>query len=173
MAIFSVRVPDSAAARFDAAARSAGGRSALLRRLIGEAGDNESGLREQERGARNGGRFMVRLRPAEAQAIRLAAAGMSVSPSGWIAALVGRHVARRPSFPRAQEAILLAILAEVHRIGVNVNQIARALNTAVLEGRVLDLELQAVEDLRGELRAHLTGLREAFEGNLAYWKVGE
>ena len=43
------------------------------------------------------------------------------------------------------------------------------MNTAVLEGRVLNTQLTAVDDLRRELRAHIAGLREAFEGNLTYW----
>ena len=62
--------------------------------------------------------------------------------------------------------------SELRRIGVNVNQIARALNTAGMEGRVLDLELGSLEDLRREIRAHMLALREAFEGNLAYWDAG-
>ena len=55
---------------------------------------------------------------------------------------------------------LLSILA---------NQIARALNTAVIEGKVLELEIAYLDALRTELRAHMFTLREAFEGNLAYW----
>jgi len=50
-----------------------------------------------------------------------------------------------------------------------IQSVARALNTAVLEGRVLDTELGAVDDFRRELRAHLAGLGEAFAGNHAYW----
>ena len=61
--------------------------------------------------------------------------------------------------------------AELHHIGVNVNQIARALNTAVMEGKVLDLEVAYLDALRTELRAHMFTLREAFEGNLAYWAI--
>ena len=64
---------------------------------------------------------------------------------------------------------LAAIQGDLRRIGVNANQIARALNTAVLEGKVLDLELAYLNDLRAEIRAHMLALREAFEGNLAYW----
>ena len=64
---------------------------------------------------------------------------------------------------------LLAVQGEVRRIGVNVNQIARALNTAVMEGKVLDLEVAYLADLQIELRAHMSALRGAFEGNLAYW----
>ncbi|MFN3486396.1 MAG: hypothetical protein ACK44W_13075 [Planctomycetota bacterium] len=37
MSVLSVRVPDELAARFDAAAAPAGGRSALLHRLVREA----------------------------------------------------------------------------------------------------------------------------------------
>ena len=68
-------------------------------------------------------------------------------------------------------AALIAIQAEYRRIGVNVNQITRALNTAVLEGKVLDLELAYLADLRTELRVHLSSLRAAFDGNQAYWSA--
>lgn len=169
VAVFSVRVPDRIAARFDAVAAGAGGRSALVRRLIeGSLNDGAEAPREAK-GRRDGGRFMVRLRAAEASGVRRGAAEMSLSPSGWIAALVRRRVCGAPRFASADERALLAILAEVHRIGVNANQVARALNTAVLAGRVLDLEIAAVDAMRRELGAHLAGLRGAFEGNLAYW----
>ena len=46
---------------------------------------------------------------------------------------------------------------------------ARALNTAVMEGEVLDLEVAYLADLQTELHAHMATLRGAFEGNLAYW----
>jgi hypothetical protein len=36
---------------------------------------------------------------------------------------------------------------------------------------VLDLEVAYLDALRTELRAHMFTLREAFEGNLAYWQV--
>ena len=46
------------------------------------------------------------------------------------------------------------------------------MNTAVLEGAVLDLELAQLAAFGDEIRAHLAGLRAAFEGNLAYWSDG-
>jgi hypothetical protein len=95
------------------------------------------------------------------------AAGLS--PNAWSAAVLRRRLAHRPTFPNDQRIALIAIHGEIHRIGVNVNQIARALNTAVMEGKVLDLELSSLGDLRRELRAHVLALREAFDGNLAYW----
>ncbi|MBS0412691.1 MAG: plasmid mobilization relaxosome protein MobC [Proteobacteria bacterium] len=169
MAMFSVRVSDDAAQRFDAAAMAFGGRSALLRRLI-DAACGPAG------GAPCAGpiprplRLMVRLRAEDAAAVAAEARAMGLRPSTWVAALVSHRVRGRPRFRPPEEDALLAIHSEVHRIGVNVNQIARALNTAILEGQVLDLELSYLDALRGELRAHLASLREAFEGNLAYWQ---
>jgi hypothetical protein len=97
------------------------------------------------------------------------AAAMGLTPNGWAAALIRHRLHGKPTFPHVEATALLAIQGEVRRIGVNVNQIARALNTAVLEGKVLDLEMASLDDLCTELRAHMFTLREAFEGNLAYW----
>ena len=94
---------------------------------------------------------------------------MGLTPNGWAAALIRNRLHGRPTFRRPDGVALLAIQGEVRRIGVNVNQIARALNTAVMEGKVLDLEVAYLADLQTELRAHMSTLRGAFEGNLTYW----
>ena len=169
MATFSVRVSDELAARFDAAAGLAGGRSALLRRLI--AGTAGGPLASPVRGPRTALRLMVRLSAEDAAGVEAEARAFGLRRSAWVAALVRRRVRGRPTFPRPDELALIAMQTELRRIGVNVNQIARAMNTAVLEGRVLAAELAYIDDLRRELRAHIGGLREAFEGNLAYWDV--
>jgi hypothetical protein len=166
---FSVRVSERQAAHFDAAAAAKGGRSARLRQLIEAEGCGAPAAGSSSADPRNGGRFLVRLRAGDAEAVRREAQEMCLSPSGWIAALVARRVAGRPRLPPRQAAALLGVAAEVHRIGVNANQIARALNTAVAGGRGLELEVAAIEAFRRELRAGLVGLHAAFEGNLAYW----
>lgn len=114
---------------------------------------------------------MVRLAPADAAGVDREAAAMGLRRAAWVAALVRRRVRDRPTFSRSDELSLIAIQTELRRIGVNVNQIARAMNVAAGAGEVLDLELAYLDDLRAEIRDHMTGLREAFEGNLAYWKV--
>lgn len=96
---------------------------------------------------------------------------MALTPNGWVAALIRHRLHGTPTFRPGEAVPLLAIQGEVRRIGVNVNQIARALNTAVMEGKVLDLEMTYLDALRTELRAHMLTLREAFEGNLAYWAL--
>jgi hypothetical protein len=120
-------------------------------------------------GRRDAARLMVRLGAHEARHVTDQALAMSLPRAAWVAALVRRHATGAPRFSRSDELVLLAIHGEIRRIGVNVNQIARALNTAVMEGRVLDTELGAVADLGRELRAHIEGLSAAFAGNLAYW----
>ncbi|WP_293454601.1 plasmid mobilization relaxosome protein MobC [Phenylobacterium sp.] len=168
--MLSARVTRDLAARFDAAAAPVGGRSALLRRLVeSAAGAGPPAASPTAPGRRDAMRLMVRLAAPEARHVRDQAAALSLPRAAWVAALVRRHASGAPRFARPDELALIAIHGEVRRIGVNVNQIARALNTAVMEGRVLELELGAVDDLRGELAAHIAGLGEAFAGNLAYW----
>ena len=172
MANFNVRVPDDLAARFDGWAGDVGGRSPALRRLIAQAcsGAGSGGPGAGALGCRPR-KLTVRLTALDSLGLDAAAAEMGLTPNAWAAALVRRRLRDRPTFGSSDVAPLFAIQSELRRIGVNVNQIARALNTAVLEGRVLDTELTAVDDLRRELRAHMGGLREAFAGNLAYWEV--
>lgn len=95
--MFSVRVSDELAARFDAAAATAGGRSALLRTLILRAAEGAPVTPSRPPGPRSAARLMVRLGPAEAAYVEAAAAAMGLRRAGWVAALVRRHATGRPS----------------------------------------------------------------------------
>jgi hypothetical protein len=169
VSVLSVRVSDDLAVRFDAAADPVGGRSALLYRLVDGAAAPVAETSGAPRFRRNAARLMVRLAAPDAVHVGREAAALGQPRATWVAALVHRHAVGGARFARPDELILIATQGELRRIGVNVNQIARALNTAVMEGRVLDLELSYLDDLRREMRGHLTAVREAFEGNLAYW----
>ncbi|MBP7703767.1 MAG: plasmid mobilization relaxosome protein MobC [Caulobacter sp.] len=169
--MFNVRLDDDLADRFDAVAALEGGRSALLRRLIADATSAAARPASVSVGPRGGARVMVRLTALDAAGVDAAAAAMGLSRAGWVAALVRRRVRGRPTFPRPEALTLIAIQVELRRVGINVNQIARALNTAVMEGRVLDAELAWARSLRAEIRDHIAGLREAFDGNLVYWET--
>ncbi|HEX6858804.1 MAG TPA: plasmid mobilization relaxosome protein MobC [Caulobacteraceae bacterium] len=167
MAIINVRVPDEMVARFDGWAAERGGRSAALRRLIDRACPAAPPTPAQ-RIARPM-KLTVRLSPTDSYGLHAAAAEMGLTRSAWAAALIRRRLTHRPTFSQSDGLALAAIQSDLRRIGVNANQIARALNTAVLEGKVLDLELAYLDDLRAEIRGHMHALREALEGNLAYW----
>ncbi|HEY3949610.1 plasmid mobilization relaxosome protein MobC [Phenylobacterium sp.] len=169
--MFSVRVPDDLASRFDGVAAGFGGRSARLRQLIegacAVAGPQVKAAPEP----RTAMRMMVRLAAPEARHVATESARLALPRAAWVAALVRRHARGVPTFSRPDELAVIAIQSELRRIGVNVNQIARALNTAVMEGRVLEAELGEVAAFRRELRDHLLAVREAFQGNLTYWDV--
>ena len=167
MATLSLRIADDDLARFDAWAGGQGGRAPVLRRLMAEVAAAPSP--SAERLPPRPHKLTVRLTGEDGRGLADAAGAMGLTPSAWAAAVIRYRLHGRPTFAPAGETVLIAIQTEYRRIGVNVNQIARALNTAVLEGKVLDLELAYLENLRTELRAHLSTLREAFTGNLAYW----
>ncbi len=173
MALFNVRLSDDLAARFDAWAGAHGGRSAALRQAIDKAcaavqANSEPPTRPSPRPIK----LTVRLRADDSRGLGAAAAEMGLTPNAWAAALIRRRLRGRPTFRRSDELALISIHAELRRIGVNVNQIARAMNTAVVEGQVLDLELAYLDDLRAEIRGHMAALVEAFKGNLDYWDAG-
>ncbi|MBP7705090.1 MAG: plasmid mobilization relaxosome protein MobC [Caulobacter sp.] len=169
MAVINLRLPDDLADRFAAVAALEGGRAVLLRRLIGEAVDAASSGSSAGPQHRSAGRVTVRLSAPEFAALDREAAAMGLSRARWLAALARRCLLGKPTFARADALTLLTIQGELRRVGVNVNQIARALNTALMEGRVLDSELAWMRSLKAEIRDHIGGLREAFDGNLAYW----
>jgi hypothetical protein len=172
MTDFKLRLSDDLAARFDGWASDRGGRSPALRYLIEQASGADAPSREAP--VRLGPRpvkLTVRLAAADGRGLDAAATEMGLTRNAWAAALIRRRLHARPTLRRSDELSLLAMQTELRRIGVNVNQIARALNTAVMEGKVLDLELAYLDDLRAEIRAHMAALHGAFEGNLGYWQV--
>jgi len=171
MVMFCVRVPDNQAERFDQAAYLAGGRSVVLRRLIVDWAAGPRPATVPARRFATEARVMVRLSAPDAAALDQEVAILGMRRASWIASLVRRRLRGRPSLERREELAVFAVQGELRRIGVNINQIARALNTAVLEGRVLDLELDEVRALGREIRAHMTAIGEAFAGNLAYWET--
>lgn len=169
MAMFSLRLEDDLAARFDAAARIHGGRSARLRQLVrAEAAASLAPSGASPTSAART-RLMVRLQTSDAAFVAEEATAMGLRPATWVAALVAQRAGEELRYSAEAERALIAAHGEIHRIGVNVNQIARALNTAVLEGRVLDLEMDELASLRSELAGHVADIRASASAQLAYW----
>ena len=168
VANLSVRLPDDLLSRFDSWAGAQGGRAPALRRLMVEA------VREAPTSVRRlplrPHKLTVRLAADDARDLEWEASKIGLTPNAWAAAVLRRRLGGKPTFPRDQALAMIATQAELRRIGVNVNQIARALNVAFMEGRVLELELGALTGLGQEIRGHILGLRAGFEGNLAYWR---
>lgn len=165
----TVRLPPDLIPRFDRAAAQAGGRSRLLRRLIEGAAQAPVPDAAPAPRVPLSGKLTLRLAPEELQLLEARAAQADLSRTQWAVALLRRRLHGRPQLTPAETLALIEIRRELRRIGVNINQIARAMNTAVLEGAVLDLELAQLGAFQSEIGAHVGALGEAFAGNLAYW----
>ncbi len=111
----------------------------------------------------------LRLAADELALLEAEAARTGLSRTQWSVALIRRRLHDRPQLAPSDAIAFIGVQRELRRIGVNVNQIARALNTAVLESRVLDLEVAQLDAFATEIRGHLSGLQKAFRGNLDYW----
>ena len=115
------------------------------------------------------GKLTLRLTERELGLLEVEAATVGLSRTQWAVSLVRRRLDGRAQFTPPEALALIECRRELRRIGVNVNQIARALNTAVMEGSVLGLELAQLDAHQAELRGWVAALGEAFGGNLAYW----
>lgn len=165
----TLRVSADLIRRFDAAAVDQGGRSRLLRRLMEGAARKPFPERPAAPAEPRSGKLTVRLTDREMALLQAEAASVGLSRTQWSASLIRRRLEGRAPFTPPEAMALIECRRELRRIGVNVNQIARALNTAVLEGAVLGLELAQIDAYQAELRGWVEALGEAFEGNLAYW----
>ncbi len=165
----TLRLPPDLTRRFDAAAAGQGGRSRLLRRLMEGAAQAPLPAPEEGPPVVRSGKLTLRLGETDLHLLEVEAATMGLSRTQWSAALIRRRLHDRPQFSRPEALALIEVRRELRRIGVNVNQIARALNTAVMDGAVLDLELAQLGAFQAEISVWIDALGEAFEGNLAYW----
>ena len=165
----TVRLPPDLIRRFDAAAAERGGRSRLLRRLV--EGAAEPALPEPEESSPTGrtGKLTLRLGMADLAQLTTEAEAMGLSRTQWSVALIRARLHRRLQLAPPEAVALIEIRRELRRIGVNINQIARALNTAVVDGAVLDLELNQLGAFQAELGAWVEAVGDAFRGNLDYW----
>lgn len=165
----TLRVSPDLTRRFDAAAADQGGRSRLLRRLMEGAAQAALPAPAEAPSAPRFGKLTLRLGEADLRLLEVEAAAVGLSRTQWSVALIRRRLHDRPQFNRPEAQALIEVRRELRRIGVNINQIARALNTAVMDGVVLDLEVAQLGVFQAEIAAWIEALGEAFEGNLAYW----
>ncbi|NPD70348.1 plasmid mobilization relaxosome protein MobC (plasmid) [Lichenicola cladoniae] len=165
--LLSVWVPGDLAARFKAWARGTeGGASAALRRLILQAVDGVEPSLPLGATARQIG---VRLKDAERVALLRAAQARRTTPANWLRSLAIVHLGRRPQWNDPEAAELREIGMEVRRVGNNLNQLARAMNVAVLAGEYPPGQGDAAREGAELLRVELRRLMAIYTGNFDYW----
>ena len=135
---------------FSALAATEGGKSALLRRLIADALNASSRrILRRCRSARPQ-KVTVRFRESEMRQLAEVSHQRGMTRTGWIVALVRSRLGSPVQHSPDEHAALRAIVRELNRIGGNINQIARAANTSVLQGRAVEPDLSAIR--RGQIR---------------------
>lgn len=167
----TLRLPPDLARRFDAAAATRGGRSRYLRAVMEAAAQAPLPTPEQGQLGARSAKLTIRLQDKDMALLEAEAGRAGLLRTQWAVMLIRRRLHGHLQLTPPEAMALIDIRRELHRIGVNVNQITRALNTAVMEGDVLNLEITQLAAFAAEIRGHLGGLDQAFAGNLAYWST--
>ena len=171
--LLSTWVPETTAAAFHARARTEGGASALLRRLVAETVD--PGLHGASfealapAGSGRGEQIGIRLKGDERRALNEAASTRGTTPANWVRALAIVHLARKPQWSTAELSELREVFKELRRIGTNVNQIARALNVAQQTGQYPPHQHLAVQEAANTIRSEMRRVVAMMTGNFDYW----
>ena len=166
--LLSTWVPAELASRFKAWARSnKGGASAELRDLVTVAMDSREA--PAPAGRAKAYSVNVRLREAERLALIEAAHARGTSPANWLRSLAIAHLGRRPQWNPAEVEALRELFGEVRRIGNNVNQIARAINTAAHSGDYPAYQGEAAREAAELVRLEMRRIVAVMSGNFDYW----
>ncbi|MGB5085447.1 MAG: MobC family plasmid mobilization relaxosome protein [Methylocystis silviterrae] len=171
MALISLRLDDDVAARFAALAVTEGGKSALLRRLITDALDVRSPCSAPLQIGRPE-KVTLRFRESEMRQLAEIVQRRGMTRTGWIVALVRARLGSPVQTCPDERESLRAIVRELNRIGANINQIARAANAGVQQGRESEVGLSEIREAKAVVESALTELRRIFEDNAEYWRAG-
>jgi len=165
-------VDDDLAERFSALAQTHGGKSALLRRLLTMAteGQGESKPPELPDPAGRAVHLSVRLSQNEVAEVRKAAAARGMKPGQWLRSVVRVRLGAGTQYTAAELHQLRALTNQVRKIGVNLNQITRAVNEARLEHAPVSVDTKALEAARAEVTKTLTALHLMARGNVRAWE---
>lgn len=109
-----------------------------------------------------GGRVDLRLRPADRRELDGRIASRGLSRARYVMRLLRSHLWGAPQFDAGELAALRAANRELTMVGINLNQIARAMNVDVVDRRPFELEL-----LLPELRRAVAGLRDSVRSLIA------
>jgi len=166
--LITFRLDADVAERFKAAARATdGGASQALTRMVAallEDVDVASPV-----GVGRGRMLSVRFRDEERAALTVAARSRETTPTNWVRSLALVHLMQRPQWNRAELDEIREVAREARRIGANVNQIARAVNVAAMEGQCPPDAGQAAKDAAEEMNAVTRRLAGIVTGNFDYW----
>lgn len=115
-------------------------------------------------------RVTARLRPAEGRAVRRAAEARGMLVGQWLRALIRVRLGKGTQYSVSEQLALRGLAAEVSRVGVNLNQLVRAVNEARKMGKPLPADPAAIEQAKATVERTLGALEGMARGNVRYWE---
>jgi len=157
--------------RFTALARAHGGKSALLRRLVslavnGPAAEQSNVMPDPSGRAVH---LSVRLSANEVGEVKKAAKARGMKPSQWLRSVVRVRLGAGTQYNAAELHELRALTNQVRKIGINLNQVTRAMNEARLKQVPFDVDVKLLNATREEVRKTLAELQSMARGNVRNW----
>jgi predicted DNA binding CopG/RHH family protein len=168
-----VRLSEAAADAFKSKAELRGGASAVLRSLMADYAAGQSEPTEEAKGpalAKTTSKLTVRLTAQELAALRAEAAGQGLTPSRWGARALRARLTGQITFSRPEASALVEIAQQIARIGANLNQIARALNTDALRSERDCFTADEVRELAAQVMDFRADIRAAMRQKADYWR---
>ena len=115
----------------------------------------------------------VRLTPQERDVVRVTAAQKGMAPATWVRSLVRAHVSRRPQWGEFERQSLATVVGALGKIGSNVNQIARAMNVAVIKGEYPAGQGTEARTAAADVKKSINHLGHLVARDLDYWGVSD
>jgi hypothetical protein len=175
-AMLSIRLDAGALSALDSFAVGRGGRSAILRQMIEQVLEENSGrpLLERREGIAHN-RVSLRFTDAEISVIEYRASQRSTNRSGWIKALVRRHLALKSRVDDGLLNELAPIRMQLLRIGRNLNQAMKAANLRMMDDgdKKIENDLRRIADMRMEIAEQIAAVGDAMHGDVGYWAVAD
>jgi hypothetical protein len=176
MTMLTARIDAATLAAFDAFAEGRGGRSVVLRQLVEQAArENVDAPRVDRRESTASNRVSLRFTDVENAVLEHRAFQRSTDRSGWIKALVRRHLGLKSRVDDGLIAELAPIRMQLLRIGRNLNQAMKAANAAMLPDgdKQIGAELRRIADMRLEVSEQVAAVGDAMRGDVGYWAVAD
>lgn len=111
-------------------------------------------------------RIQLRLTGSEAETIARFAQAEGVSTTQWIVNLIRASLTKESQFGMTELAVLGESNRQLTRIGTNLNQIARRLNST---GGTIDTKV--IAQVKQEIDRHLTNVHNAMLANRERWVI--
>lgn len=176
MTMLTARIDAATLAAFDTFAEGRGGRSVVLRQMIEQAASaNADAPRVDRRESVATNRVSMRFTDVENAVLEHRASQRSTDRSGWIKALVRRHLGLKSRVDDGLIAELAPIRMQLLRIGRNLNQAMKAANASMMPDgdKQIGGELRRIADMRMEVSEQVAAVGDAMRGDTAYWAVAD